>query len=169
MLLKKFKPHFVNPNTLLLFQVTSALVVVRDYLREACGSEFSGNGVFYNNPFHDAHFCYHVYCLLPMEDEQRTWFHHVLALLCIRCYITHVRIRLYSMSRLKWFIRKHNFRKWNHSYVELLIHLKIIEVGIWTIVRYLPIKLKLKWLRPYGHSLCFKITTINWKQIAFYK
>lgn len=97
----------------MLFQVTSALVVVRHYLRKACRSEFSGNGVFYNNPFHDAPFCHHVYCLLPMEDEQRTRFHHVLALLCIRRCITYVRIRIYSMPCLNMYnIRKHSLRKY---------------------------------------------------------
>lgn len=78
------------------------MVAVRHHLRKARGGELRRDGVFYNNPLHDAHICHHVNRLLPMEDEQGTRFHHVLAVFRIRGGIADVRIRVHSVSCLEY-------------------------------------------------------------------
>lgn len=76
------------------------MVAVRHHLWKASGGELRRHGMFHHHPLHDATVRDHVDSLLPMEDEQGTWFHHVLALLRVRHCIAHVRIHVHSVSLL---------------------------------------------------------------------
>lgn len=73
-----------------LLQVTSALVAFRHHLWRAGRGDFGGDGVFHNHLVHDASVRHHVDSLLPMEDEQRTRFHHVLVVLRLCGSVAHV-------------------------------------------------------------------------------
>lgn len=86
---------------IIFFQVTSALVAFRHYLRRTCKREIVGNGVFDNNPLHDAAVRHHVNSLLPVEDEQRTRLHHVYIILRLCGSVADVRIQILSVSRLE--------------------------------------------------------------------
>lgn len=92
---------YVLKKVFFCLQVTSALVAFRHHLRRASGGDIGGNGVLYNDPFHDAFIRHHVNSLLPMEDEQRTRFHHVLVVFRLCGSVAHVRIQIYSVSRLE--------------------------------------------------------------------
>lgn len=64
-------------------------------------SQFMWNGMLDCHPIYDAVICHCINSLFPMAYEQRSWCDNVFALLCIRCYITNVRIRALDMSILK--------------------------------------------------------------------
>lgn len=57
--------------------------------------------MLHNDPLHDASIRHHVDSLLPMEDEQRTRFHHVLVVFRLCGSVAHVRIQIYSVSCLE--------------------------------------------------------------------
>lgn len=56
--------------------------------------------MFDHHPVHDAAVRHHVDRLLPLEDEQRAWFHHVPAVLRFRGRLIDVRVRDHRLSLL---------------------------------------------------------------------
>lgn len=86
------------------FQITSALVTIRNHLREARGGELGGYGLLHNDPLHDAAVRHHVHRMLPVEDEQGTWLHDVSALLRFRRRFPDVRVQVHQVPVLVAFL-----------------------------------------------------------------
>lgn len=82
-------------------QITCTMVALWHHLRRGRGSEFRRYGLLNNHIIPDATLCYHINCLLPVEDEQGLRTHNVYVIFCIRCYFADVRVRVVQVSTLK--------------------------------------------------------------------
>lgn len=109
-----------------MFQVTSALVDIRNHLQQARRGELGGNGVFHYDTLHDVALRSNVHSVLQMENEQGTRFHHVSAVLCIRSGFAHVRIRNHSVPSLEinisylqyiYYIMEHLIQYYLYEYI----------------------------------------------------
>lgn len=91
----------IDNGLLVCLQITCTMVALWHHLRRGRGSEFRRYGLLNNHIIPDATLCYHINCLLPVEDEQGLRTHNVYVIFCIRCYFADVRIRVVQVSTLK--------------------------------------------------------------------